>query len=211
MLAAATVGLLTPSAGVPARAATVPKALEPATLRHAQAIRAELDSRYRQLSGQRLTVAEATTLTGLRGIALIHDVAEPPRIVSAANGIYYSICMPRARCPHPAHPVARPASAALPRRAALELALRTFRVTTADLVVVALPSEMPIWVVFERDELLVDVDVRSALERLRGGPATVDMMLRRFANRLTRSRLYRALPFLLPPEDILYALRLELT
>ena len=71
----------------------------------------------------------------------------------ADNGIHYAICPVRATCPYPGLALARPASAFIPRRQALELALRTFLETSATVVSVSLPTPEYVFFLVERDEL----------------------------------------------------------
>ena len=164
--------------------------LEPEALTRARAIRAELTARYRALSGRRLVVTEATTTGVVPTLTLLTDWLEP-RVVPAVDGIYYATCSARARCPYPARS-AWPALAFLPRRLAVELALRTFAETPVALVVVALPTAEPVWVVFERNDLV-------------GEEALDGLLLPDVVDRLTRPHLFRPLPILPPPTDTIYA------
>jgi hypothetical protein len=75
--------------------------------------------------------------------------AESPRVVPAGNGIYFAVCPIHATCPFPGRAARRP-SAFAPRRLALELAVRTFRETEADLVLVSLPTTRFVLLVLER-------------------------------------------------------------
>src|SRR6266508_3972739 len=129
---------------------------EPEALAHAREIRAEIDVRYRRPHGPRLAVTEASSTGVVDSFTLFGSPLEEPRVVPAENGIYYAICPVRATCPYPGR-AARPATAFLPRRLALELALRTFLETSATVVVVSLPTARFVLLV-ERDELLADVD-----------------------------------------------------
>jgi hypothetical protein len=182
--------------------------LEPDALARARVIRAEVDARYRRIPGRKLVVTEATSAGVVSTFTLIADWLEPPRVVSADNGVYYAICPHRATCPYPPRSSAWPAGAFLPRRQALELALRTFLETSATLVVVALPTGTPIWVVFERDDLLTTIDAASVIERLAGRPAVGDPALRDLVGRVTQPLLFRPLPVLPPPDETIYAVRL---
>ena len=112
------------------------------------------------------------------------------RDVPAAGGIYFAICSAGATCPYPARWASWPAAAFLPGRQALELALRTLLETPATLVVVALPTAKPVWLVVEREDLLRDVDAPALLDRLATDPARVDAPLREVVARLTRPRLF---------------------
>jgi hypothetical protein len=166
-------------AASPAPAATTTSALAPETLTRARVIRAEVSARYRLVPGRRkLAVTEATTTGVVQSLTLVTDWLELPRVVPADNGIYFAICSARAKCPYPARSAAWRAAAFLPRRQALELALRTFLKTSASLVVVALPTAEPVWVVFQRDDLLADTDAPAVLDQLASNPAAIDTPLR---------------------------------
>jgi hypothetical protein len=116
------------------------------SLARAATIRAEVDARY---PGLRVTEASSTAV--IDSVTLF--TAEPdPRVVPAENGIYFAVCPMRATCPYPGR-AARPPSAFAPRRVALELAVRTFLETEADLVLVSLPTPRFVILVFERREL----------------------------------------------------------
>lgn len=166
-------------------------------------IRAEVEARYRPLPGRKLGVTEATTTAVVDSLVLLSDLFEPPRVVPASNGIYFAIRTARAKCPYPVRSASWPAAAVLPRRQALELALRTFLETSASLVVVALPTAEPVWVVFERDDLLAGVDARVVLAELAPLRAAIDTPLRELVDRLTRPRLFRPFPTLPPSRTIL--------
>lgn len=187
--------------------AVVPEALTPEALAQARVIRAEVDARYRQLPGRKLAVTEATTTGVVRTVTLVSDWLEH-RVVPTSNGIYFALCSPGARCPYPLRAAAWPTLAFLPRREALELALRTFLETSVSLVVVGLPTAKPVWVVFERDDLLAEMEAPAVLAQLAPSPAVVYPALRALVGRLTRPRLYAPLPILPPPDDTIYAVRL---
>lgn len=108
----------------------------------------------------------------------------------ADNGIYFAICPARAKCPYPRRSASWPAIAFLPRRQALELAVRTFLETSASLVVLALPTAKPIWLVFERDDLLAEVDAPALYGQLAAHLALVDASLPQVVDLLTRPRLF---------------------
>ena len=186
-------------------------ALEPEALAQARVIRAEVTARYRLPPGRRLVVTESTSTGVVRSLTLITDWLESGHIVPADNGIYYAICSARAKCPYPARSAAFPAEASQPRRMALELALRTLLETSVNLVVVALPTARPAWLVVERDDVLASVDVPAMTDRLASNPAAIDPPLREFVDRLTRPRLFVPLPILPPPDDTIYAVGLPLT
>jgi hypothetical protein len=182
-------------------------ALEPKALIRARAIRAEVSARYRLLPGRKLVVTEATTTGVVETLTLVTDWLDP-HVVPADNGIYFAMCSLRARCPYPRRSAAWRALAFLPRRQALELAFRTLLETSVSLVAVALPTAEPVWVVFERADLLADIDVPGVLNKLASNPALVDPPLRELVDKLTRPRLFVPLPILPPPDDTIYAMPL---
>jgi Protein of unknown function (DUF4242) len=203
--------LATVAAGVVAALpapASATSALAPEALTRARVIRAEINARYRLLAGRKLVVTEATSTGVVESLTLVTDWLEPPRVVPADNGIYFAICSARATCPYPGRSAAWPAVAFLPRRQALELALRTFLETSVSLVVVALPTAEPVWVVFERDDLLANIDAPALLGELATQPALADTELLDLIDRLTRPHLFVPLPILPPPRDTMYAVRL---
>lgn len=178
--------------------------VEPLTLKHAQTIRAQVTARYQRIPGRKLRVTEATTTAVVDSLTLMSGSFESWRLVPADNGIYYAICPARASCPYPARSASWPLTAALPRRQALELALRTFSETSATLVVVSLPTSSPVWAIFERDELLSTPDLAAVLARLDSDPRTADAALLKLVDQLTRTRLFRPIAILPPsPETIL--------
>jgi hypothetical protein len=201
--AAVAAGTATFVGSSPARASLTPDALE-----RARVIRAEVDSRYGRLPGRRLRVTEATGTSVVQSLTLITDWLDVPEVVPADNGIYFAICPARAKCPYPARSAAWHAAAVLPRRQALELALRTFLETSATLVVVALPTAEPTWVVFQRDGLLASIDASSVLEQLAGQHAIAQTSLRDLVRTVTRPRLFLPLPILPPPDHTIYAVQL---
>src|SRR5215218_1017037 len=81
--------------------AATSSAVAPETLTHARVIRAEVGAKYRLAPGRKLSVTEATSTAVVESITLITDWLEPPRVVAAANGIYFAICSARAKCPYP--------------------------------------------------------------------------------------------------------------
>jgi len=93
----------------------------------------------------------------------------------------------------------------MPRRQALELALRTFLETTVNLVV-SLPTAQPVWAVFERDDLHVSIDAGAVRDQLASSPTFSDRPLRELVGRLTRPRLFT--PAALGPDDSIIAVRL---
>jgi hypothetical protein len=192
-------------AGVPPSATA--SGLEPEALAQARVIRAEVNAGYRLVPGRKLVVTEATSTEVVKSLTLMTDWLEPPQVVPADNGIYFAICSARATCPYPVRSAAWPAAAFLPRREALELGLRTLVETSVSLVVVALPTSKPVWVVFQR-ELLATIDARAVLDQLSSHPAVLDSTLRELLLRLTRPRLFCPLPILPPLDDTIYAVQL---
>lgn len=162
------------------------------TLVHAREIRAEVDARYRGPHGPKLAVTEASTTGVVDSFTLFGSPLQEPRVVPAENGIYYAICPVRASCPYPGR-AARPATAFLPRRLALELALRTFLETSATVVVVSLPTPRFVLLILERDELMADVDAPALRDALSGDPAAaLDTTLRGVVDQLTLPHLFLA-------------------
>ena len=175
-------------------ASPVASTLEPRSLARAQTIRAELDARYRVVRGRGLAVTEATSTGVVESFTLLTLDLLETRFLPADNGIYYAICPVRATCPYPARRLARPAAELVPRRLALELALRTFLETSADVVAVSLPTPRFIIFVVERDELAREVDLSTlakALDRDLSPPLCSS--LEAVVDRLTRARVYVAL------------------
>jgi hypothetical protein len=157
------------------------------TLAQARVIRAEVDAHSRRMLGRKLGVTEASTAGVVASITL-DDWVGQPRVLPAANGLYYAICPVGATCPYPARAAAWRPVAFLPRRLALELALRTFVATSASMVVVALPTARPVWVVFERDDVLADVDAFTVLNQLRRPLAADDGQLRNLVHQVASER-----------------------
>lgn len=185
-VAAATAGA---GATLPARASESVSELTPQSLVRAKAIRTHVNARYRRLSGRRLAVTEVTSMGVVESVSLMTDPTKPLHVVPADNGIYFALCSLRAKCPYPARSAAWSADAFRPRRQALELAVRVFSRTTADLVVVALPTRSPTWIVFERADLSAEVGA-PLLDQLAGNPGFADAGLRAIVDRLTRRRTF---------------------
>jgi hypothetical protein len=165
---------------------------QPDALAHAREIRAEVDARYRRPHGPKLAVTEASSTGVVDSFTLFGNALEEPRVVPADNGIYYAICPVGATCPYPGRS-ARPATAFLPRREALELALRTFLETSATVVVVSLPTPRFVLLIVERDDLLADVDAPALRDALSGDPAAAtEPALRRVVDQLTLPHLFLA-------------------
>jgi hypothetical protein len=195
-------------AALPAPASATTSALAPEAVTRARAIRAEINARYRLMPGRKLVVTEATSTGVVESLTLSGGPFQPWRVVPADNGIYFAICSPRATCPYPGRSAAWPAAAYLPRREALELALRTFLETSVSLVVVALPTAEPVWVVFDRDDLLAGIDAPALLNQLANQPEVTDTELSDVVGRLTGPRLFLPIPLLPLPRDTIYAVQL---
>jgi hypothetical protein len=177
-----------------AQASTTASALEPRLLVGAQAIRAQVDARYRALPGPGLAVTEATSTGVVESFALLTSDLLETRLVPADDGIWYAICPVQATCPYPARRFARPAADLLPRRLALELAVRTFLQTSADVVAVSLPTPRFIAFIVERDELGREVNLPGLAKALNGAPArTLSASLWAVIDRVTRPRVFVAM------------------
>jgi len=201
LLALAIVAAPASVAVFPASVSATSSALAPGALSHARSIRAEVNARYRGMPRRKLVVTDATTTGVVDSLTLVDPSRpQPLRVVPADNGIYFAICSAGARCPYPARS-AWPAVAFMPRREALELALRTFLETTVSVVVVALPTAEPVWLVFERDDLLANIDAAAARDQVASNPAVLDEPVRQLVDRLTRPRLFVPLPVLPSPDD----------
>jgi hypothetical protein len=177
-----------------AQASSRARELAPAAQTRVQAIRARVDARYRHARGGALAVAEASSTGVLESYSLLTPELTGSRLVSAANGIYYAICPAHARCPYPPDRVARPADDLASRRVALELAARTFLETSADLVVVSLPTRDFTALVVQRQELAEEVDLPALAKALSGDPARrAAASLEELVDRLTRPLVFVAL------------------
>ena len=161
------------------------------TLARAEAIGAQVDARYRALPGRGLAVTEASSTGVLESFTLLTPDLLETRVLPADNGIYYAICPLRATCPYPATRFALPAADLVPRRVALELALRTFLETSADVVAVSLPTQRFIVFVVERAELARAVDLPALADALDGDPArALSVSLKGIVDRVTRPRTF---------------------
>jgi hypothetical protein len=179
------------AAAIPAEASSTASALHPRALARAQAIRGEVGVRYRLLPGRKLRVTEATSTGVIESFTLLTQDLLETRVLAAGNGIYYAICPARATCPYPARRFARPAADPVPRRLALELALRTFLETSVDVVAVSLPTPRSILFVVERTELAREVDLQTLAKALEGDPSrTLSASLEGVVDRVTRPRLF---------------------
>jgi hypothetical protein len=176
---------------LPAQASSKTSALKPTALERAQGIRLEATARYLQSPGAPLAVTEASSTGVFDSFTLLTPDLVESRIVAADNGIYYAICPVRANCPYPARRFARPAADLVPRRLALELALRTFLETSVDVVAVSLPTPRFNLVVFERAELAREVEIATLAKALSGDPArALSASLESVVDRVTRPRVF---------------------
>jgi hypothetical protein len=175
----------------PVQASPTTSALEPWSLARAQSIRTQLDARYRVLAGRGLAVIEATSTGVVDSFALLTPDLLEARFLPADNGIWYAICPVPATCPYPARRFARPAADLVSRRLALELALRTFLQTSADVVAVSLPTPRFIAFIVERKELANEVDIPALAKALSGDPTrTLSPSLQAAIDRVTRPRVF---------------------
>lgn len=156
------------------------------SLEHAEAIRSQVEESQRA-RGQGLAVTEATSTSVLESFMLLTPSLLEMRFVAAGNGIYYAICPVRVTCPYPARHLARPAADVAARGIALELAVRTFLETSADVVAVSLPTARFVAFIVERAELAREVDLRTLADALAGEPGAG------IVDRLTRGRVFLAL------------------
>jgi hypothetical protein len=162
-------------------------------LAHAREIRAEVDARYRSRQGPRLAITEASETAVIDSFTLLASPVEMPRVVPADNGIYFAICPVRATCPYPGRRFSRSPTAFMPRRGAVELAVRTFLETSANLVVVSLPTARFVLLVLERDDVMGEVDADALHNALARDPTSApDAWLRRIVDRMTLPRLFLA-------------------
>lgn len=190
-LAVATLAVGAAAVLLPGHAAPNGLALEPSALAGAQAIRAQVDSRYRRVPGRKLAVTEASSTGVVEAFKLLTSDLLETRFVPADNGIYYAICPVRASCPYPARRFARGAADLVPRRLALELALRTFLETSATVVAVSLPTPSFVLFVIERAELAREFDIRTLVTTLGGDPSrALAAPLEAVVNRVTRPRVF---------------------
>jgi len=140
---------------------------------------------------ERLAVTETTSTGVVESFTLLTPDLLETRFLPADNGIYYAICPVRATCPFPAPRFARPAADLVPRRLALELALRTFLETSADVVAVSLPTPRFIVFIAERSELAREVDLPTLARALDGDPArALAASLAEVVDRMTRPRTF---------------------
>lgn len=179
-----------PATGSASTASRELTAVDPTTLARARTIRSQVSARYRRAGGRALVVTEASATGVVESFTLLSSGLDTARIVPAENGVYFAICPAGASCPYPGRRFARPAADFLPRRQALELAVRSFLETSTDLVVVSLPTSRFILFVVEREELERAVDLRSLAGSLDGNPAQAPASVRRVVDHFTRPRLF---------------------
>lgn len=166
---------------------------DPLNVARVQSIAIEASGRYVRSGGGGLAVTEASSTGVIESFTLLSANLVDARSVPAANGVYYAICPPAATCPYPARPFARSPATFHPRRLALELAVRTFRETSADVVAVSLPAPRFVLFVVERAEL-ADVGLSRLAAALARNPVRVPSReLRELVDRTTRPRVYAVL------------------
>jgi hypothetical protein len=136
------------------------------SLRRATEIAREVERRYRLTGRAGLPVGEVTTMTAVASLALVAGDGST-RAVATDDGIHFALC-PKAARPRCSVGHRAPHGAKLPRRQALELALRTFLETPLTLAVFTLPQSdtRTVLLVVERARLLAQVDPRSLARRL---------------------------------------------
>ena len=189
-------GLLLVGAGEvsPVLASPSAAALEQKSLARAQAIRSQMDARYRAMPGRGLGVTEASSTGVIESFELLTPDLLETRVLPADNGIWYGTCTRRAVCPYPARRSARPAADLAPRRLALELALRTFLETSVDVVGVSLPTAQFTAFIVERTELAREVDLSTVAEALAGDPSrALAASLARVVDRVTAPRVFEGM------------------
>jgi hypothetical protein len=186
--------MLAVASASPARASSTASALEPRSLGHAQTIRAELDARYRVPRRRGLAVTEASSTGVVESFTLLSPDLLETHVLPADNGIYFAVCPVGATCPYPGKRFARPAADLGPRRLALELAVRTFLETSADVVAVSLPARRFMALIVEREELVREVDLETVAKAIgsdlsRPLPTSVQEIV----DRVTRPRIFVAI------------------
>ena len=163
----------------------------PARLVHASAIRADLNVKLERLPRKPLTVSAPTTTDVVESFVLLSGDLLESHYVPADRGLWYEICGVGAPCISPAPRYARAAADLLPRRLALELALRTFIETDAEVVAVSLPTTRLIAVVFVRAELERELDFLGLSRALSRAPLLdPPASLQRATDELTRPRTF---------------------
>lgn len=160
------------------------------SVERARAIQLEVSNRYTRSGRDGLQVTEASSTRVVESFTLLSADRAEARILPADNGIYYAICPVGATCPYPARRFARSAASFVPRRIALELAVRTFRETSADVVAVSLPTRRFVLFIIERTDLGGD-DLPTLAEKLARDPGRpTSVALRGLIDRATRPRVY---------------------
>ena len=186
--------LLGVGAGSTARAWSAASELSPQSLARAQTIRTELTARYRAPRRSGLAVTEASSTGVVESFTLVTSDLLEARVLPAGNGIYYAVCPAGASCPYPARHLARPATDLDARRVALDLAVRTFLETSADVVAVSLPTPRFIVFIAVRDELADEVDLEALAADLGSGPAQrLSASMQAIVDRVTRPRIFVAM------------------
>jgi hypothetical protein len=135
-------------------------------LTSANAIRADVHAQMQLLPGVQLRLTPPTSTDSIDSFMLLSEDLLGQRFVPAAAGVWYSICARRGPCVSPAPRLTRPAADHVPRRLALELAVRTFLETDAPVVAVSLPTPRIVVVIFARDELEREVGLGTLASRL---------------------------------------------
>lgn len=204
LLAALLTALLTPMSS----AAEV--GLSPQALEQAARISRETGSRYHDAAdvGRTLWVGDPVSMGVVETLTLVTSTWELERVVPADNGIYYQLCNLRENCGYPITGGTWQRRAFRPRMMAFELAVRTFQETTADLVVVALPTATPIWVIFERDDFFYQIDPGTLWRQILIPVYRLQDRVSGLVDGYTNPRLYRPLPLWPPPTDTFVVSRL---
>ena len=185
-LALACLGDISPSQASPATTDGLP-----GRLADARAIRAEVSARAQLLPGVKLVISEPTTTDVVESFVLLSPDLLETRHVPAEHGVWYAIRPARAVCPYRRPRLSRPAADYLPRRIALELAVRTFVETDASVVAVSLPTPRFTAFIVTREELARDVDIPALAQSLCEGPMLAGSApLRHSVDEFTRRRTF---------------------
>lgn len=185
----------------------------PEALEQAARISVDTGLRYHDAAdtGRTLWVGDPASMGIVETLTLVTSEWELLRVVPANNGIYYPLCNRRdlgGTCGYPVTGGAWQLRAFRPRMMAFELAVRTFQETTADLVVVALPTATPAWVIFERDDFYSLIDPGTLWRQILIPVYRLQDRFSGLVDRFTIPRLYRPLPLLPPPPGTFVATRL---
>jgi hypothetical protein len=190
LVAGALLALSTVTA-LPVRASPTASAPEPTSLASAQSIRAQIDVRYRPRRAGALAVTAAISTDVVESFTLLTPDLLETRFIPADSGIWYVICPVHARCPYPPRRFAHPAADLAPRRLALELALRTFLETSADVVAVSFPTPRPVAFIVERREFAGAVNMPALARALAGDPSrALAASLAQVVDQVTRPRVF---------------------